>query len=188
MTVSKAGHYACALTMAGDVVCWGDHSNRAPPGPYVDISAGTSHACALTADGEARCWYDGRWSVSRTISLPGLYSTIVAGWITGEGHATSTCGLTDEGEIDCFHGWFLGDEPPGRYVGVAFDGRRLCGLTEAGEVTCFPGPATPPGTYTAVRSPRLDTLDPVAYGGGVELLDTRGRYPNLACSGTEPGG
>ena len=38
------------------------------------------------------------------------------------------------------------------------------------------------------RSPRLDSLDPVAYGGGVELLETRGRYPNLACSGTEPGG
>ena len=35
---------------------------------------------------------------------------------------------------------------------------------------------------------RLDSLDPVAYGGGVELPDTRVRYPNLACSGTEPGG
>ena len=52
--------HACALTEAGNVVCWGfDQRGQlvVPAGlRAVQISAGYDSSCALTAEGRVRCW------------------------------------------------------------------------------------------------------------------------------------
>lgn len=57
-----AEYHACALDTTGTPVCWGwsvnPHIMTPLPGPYVDISCGSTHACGLTADGRIECWGD----------------------------------------------------------------------------------------------------------------------------------
>lgn len=71
--VSVGGGFACALTRAGAVRCWGANErgqlgdgtalDRSTPVEVVglgsgvrSIAAGGSHACALTVSGAVRCW------------------------------------------------------------------------------------------------------------------------------------
>ena len=67
--VALAGGYVhtCALTEAGDAVCWGESDagqlGGAGPGPvrivgqrFRQISAGEFHSCAVTADATLSCW------------------------------------------------------------------------------------------------------------------------------------
>jgi alpha-tubulin suppressor-like RCC1 family protein len=74
--VAAGKAFACALTTAGAVWCWGDNtagqvgdatagSPRLAPaqvsnlgGTAVDIVAGGAHACAVLSSGEVRCWGD----------------------------------------------------------------------------------------------------------------------------------
>ena len=50
-------HY-CALTEAGEVICWGDSRFDPPPGRFTAISSGAVRTCAVTEDGEVVCWGD----------------------------------------------------------------------------------------------------------------------------------
>jgi alpha-tubulin suppressor-like RCC1 family protein len=69
--ISVGKTHSCALTQAGDVVCWGkgldgtgtDHGpQRIDVGAKATaIASGSSHACALTDAGAARCWGLGEW-------------------------------------------------------------------------------------------------------------------------------
>ena len=59
--MSSSGDYTCALTQAGEPVCWEAVRNvvpppHPPPGRYVAVSDGRDHTCALTDAGEAVCW------------------------------------------------------------------------------------------------------------------------------------
>ncbi|NBR66459.1 MAG: hypothetical protein EBT79_04105 [Actinobacteria bacterium] len=74
--VAAGKAFACALTTAGAVWCWGDNAagqvgdaNAASPrtsavqvsglgGTAVDVVAGGSHACAVLSTGDVRCWGD----------------------------------------------------------------------------------------------------------------------------------
>jgi len=74
--VAAGKAFACALTTAGAVWCWGDNTagqvgdaNAASPrtsavqvsglgGTAVDVVAGGSHACAVLSTGDVRCWGD----------------------------------------------------------------------------------------------------------------------------------
>ena len=72
--ISAGLETACALTAAGEAVCWRSVENKttAPPsGRYVAVSDGPEHTCALTGDGEAACW--GWNTFGQTEAPPGRY-------------------------------------------------------------------------------------------------------------------
>ena len=95
-TVAVGGHRAaCALTEAGEAVCWNadDPSEvEALPGRYIAIDAAEGTTCAVTEDGEAVCWGSDE---SASEAPPGPYTTIS----TTNGY---TCALTEAGEAECW--------------------------------------------------------------------------------------
>ena len=132
VSISTDGHYGCAVTDAGDAVCWESGSNVVappdpPPGRYVSVSDGGHHTCALTEAGEVVCW--GWNNRGQTDAPPGRYAAISA----GEFH---TCALTMAGEAVCW-GRIHSDAPAGRYAAISTgwseNGGSACALTEAGE-------------------------------------------------------
>ena len=58
--IAAGGRFSCGLTQAGALECVGDILNAGllafPPGPFVEISAGTRDVCARAVGGEVTCW------------------------------------------------------------------------------------------------------------------------------------
>jgi alpha-tubulin suppressor-like RCC1 family protein len=72
-TVASGAYHSCAVTLQGEVVCWGagqtysdagcphpvyDCGQAGPPpgGGFVGLALGTAHSCALRDDGRILCW------------------------------------------------------------------------------------------------------------------------------------
>jgi hypothetical protein len=114
--VAAGGGFACALTNAGGVKCWGNGPSLgdgvgAPSDIPVDVSglssgvsaiaAGGGEACALTVSGGVKCWgsraADGSSSLV-PVDISGL-SSGVAAIAVGGSHA---CALTTGGGLKCW--------------------------------------------------------------------------------------
>jgi len=68
--ISAGERHACGLTLAGDILCWGDGSEGQLGGPLsetlptvvtglpkaVSVAAGGRHTCTLLSDGRVACW------------------------------------------------------------------------------------------------------------------------------------
>ena len=96
--ISVGFAYGCALTEAGEAVCWKEEgviAARPDPasGRYAAVSDGTFNTCALTEDGEAVCWGSNRYG--KTEPPLGRYASISAGY-------DHTCALTEEGGAVCW--------------------------------------------------------------------------------------
>jgi alpha-tubulin suppressor-like RCC1 family protein len=126
--LSLATWHSCALTVAGQVKCWGSNgaggfgngtysSSPVPVAatsltePAVAIAAADWHTCALTSRGAVKCWGynpDGELgdgttsSSSRAIDVEGLGTGVVA-LAAGRAH---TCARLRTGEVRC---WGRGD-------------------------------------------------------------------------------
>lgn len=124
--LSLATWHSCALTVAGQVKCWGSNGAGAfgngtyssSPRPVtatsldesaVAIAAADWHTCALTSRGAVKCWgynQDGELgdgttnSSSRAIDVEGLGSGVVA---LAAGHS-HTCARLRTGEVRCWGG------------------------------------------------------------------------------------
>lgn len=172
--VQATGQYSCGLTYDGEIHCWGsNHSGELGAGeadfavspvhipfeePMVDVGMGHAHACGVSASGDLYCW--GRNHVGAVdpgviadqilepteVDLGETVVEVVAG-------ATTTCALTDEGEVVCWgfnaRGELGRDVPleaivgPGvveteaRFVQLSLMGHSICGLTTDDEVFCW---------------------------------------------------
>ncbi|MCE3003786.1 MAG: hypothetical protein LW860_13965 [Xanthomonadaceae bacterium] len=145
VTAISAGHaHACAVTVSGDVHCWGWHdadqvgwgrsASRTVPteiDPRVRATTFTvsseHHTCAQPVDGVMHCWGANRsgqlgdgTTTTRPLPTPvvGLPSLAIAG-SAGTGH---TCALSGSGRVDCW-----GDN----YYGQLGDGTRESRTTPA---------------------------------------------------------
>lgn len=123
-TISAGGDFACGITTAQQLYCWGDDSDGqigngadgAGDEPrlatvkserFTQVSAGRRHVCALNLTGRAYCWgADGRGqlgdsrSTGSTTPIPISDSTLVFRAISaGDSH---TCGVTTSGSAYCW--------------------------------------------------------------------------------------
>ena len=114
--VSAAGTYACALTTAGSVSCWGaaDPFVGSTPTPMdglesgiVAISVGVGHHCALTSAGGLKCWGSNRYGQAgdgTTVyrSAPVDVSGLTSGVASVSAGGLTTCAVTTAGAAKCW--------------------------------------------------------------------------------------
>ena len=141
--VAVGGHYdVCALTEAGEAVCWNADAPGATatlPGRYIAIDASEGTTCAVADDGEAACWGSDE---SARDAPPGPYTAIS----TTPGY---TCALTEAGAVVCW----------GFHSERAHNKRALA---NAGDPSWLPKrwlPDPPPGPYDGITVGRLNFLD-----------------------------
>ena len=99
----------CGITTGGEIVCWGtgqygraNRPEQAPPGRYVQISAGGFHACGLRTDGSVRCWGSGYGSGPAPPAE--AFAQVSVG-------ATHPCGVTTGGRLECWDRRYWGPAP-----------------------------------------------------------------------------
>ncbi len=124
--VAVGGNFACALTLAGGVKCWGGNQYGAlglgtlggqtdgPTGSVIGLEsgvasvvAGATHACALMSNGAVKCWGGNTYGAvgdGSTVDRPapaqvtGLTSGVAA-IAAGSGF---TCAMTTAGGVKCW--------------------------------------------------------------------------------------
>lgn len=124
-TISTGDAHSCAVTLFGQLWCWGDNSSGQlgvanPPADstvpvtaaaladlqMIQVDAGGAHTCAVDLDGDLYCWGengDGQLGINSTVDsavpvqVPGLGP--VAKVTTGTTH---TCALLGTGTVSCW--------------------------------------------------------------------------------------
>lgn len=127
----SVGHdNACAIVLGG-LECWGpDLGNGVtspPPDEFVSVAVGYDSACGIRKeDYTTRCW--GRMSAGPTRPMNRI--------TMGRKHG---CGLTAEGEIECWGDNSLGqlDAPQGEFAYIDAGWDHTCALTWPGEIRCW---------------------------------------------------
>ena len=182
--ISSGEAHTCALTEAGEAVCWGDDlEGQATPGAgfFVALSSGGAHTCALTEAGEAVCWGD---------DLEGQATPGAGFFVALSSGGAHTCALTEAGEAVCWGDDLEGQATPGAgfFVALSSGGRHTCALTEAGEAVCWgddtDGQATPmEGPFSTISSGEVHTCalteagEAVCWGDDLEGQATPGAGP-----------
>ena len=147
---------ACALTEAGDAICWSIGDSRVSTyvsGPFISIASGDGPTCAVTKAGEIQCWGPGGQAILQHADDPsrnaplGVYSTLSY-------DAGYSCAITVDGKAVC---WALRsfwedltppDPPDDVFSSIVVNYWNntlgslyltVCGLTVSGEVVCWQG-------------------------------------------------
>ncbi len=159
---------ACALTDAGEAVCWRSiHNKAAPPDPqpgrYVAVSDGGYHTCALTEEGAVICW--GWNNFGQAGSPSGRYTAVSAGKF-------HTCAVAEDGELVC---WGLIDEPPdGKYTALSESEASACARRVDGVWACW-GLSEYTDFRDVVPSPSQARWAAVSLGEGQSCVLRRSR-------------
>ena len=164
--VAAGSRHACALDIAGEVVCWGSNWDSqlvgVPEGRFAAVIAGVESTCALRSDGSAVCWGGVRGEIEAA-TPEGRFVAISEG---GRGF----CGVRPGGDIECWwsrsrgwqgclwlvlsfspfephscvvdnsgpdHGGVRVLPPEGDYVAVSARKGYTCGLLISGEARCW---------------------------------------------------
>lgn len=115
--------HTCAISEAGDLLCWGANSrgqvgdnttdNRSLPtpitkaGPWAAVSAGSEFTCAVHADGTLWCWGLNSTrqlgdATTMNSSIPVQEKTLATDWASVTAGSGFTCGVKTDGSRWCW--------------------------------------------------------------------------------------
>jgi alpha-tubulin suppressor-like RCC1 family protein len=200
--------HTCALTAAGEIICWGtnqvDQSGGGVLSGYAAVAAGTMHTCGITTGGGVRCWGsnsmgglgDGTTENRRipvdVVGLSGGVTAVAAGvefTCAVQNGAAKCWGANDSGQLG--DGTYLGHAAPvnvsgleSDVAGVATGVFHACAWMRGGDGWCW-GESTSGelGDGTNQSSPlpvKISGLD-----GGIRMIAVGGGH---ACALTKSGG
>jgi Regulator of chromosome condensation (RCC1) repeat len=175
--IAVADTHACALTVAGKLVCFGSNNQgQAPAGPsaasYKRVVVGATHTCMINADDKLECLGNN----TRGKAPPGPSTDTFKDLAAGPGH---TCGLLMDGTLKCFGDNTLRQAPTtppaSKFTAVSAGFAHTCGLRTDGKLECI-------GDGTYGQSPRSSpiTYDAVVAGGAITCGLNKG---NVLCYG-----
>lgn len=156
MEVGAGYNYACALSLEGEVTCWGLDSvgqvSGAPAGVFARLTVGTEHACVLDSAGLATCWGpEYNWS--------GIPASPLTALSAGHAH---TCGILPGGSLACRGGAGSEDAPAGAYLAVSAGHSASCALDAEGQPHCWKFGSLPSG----LESPPPGGFVDISVGDG----------------------
>jgi hypothetical protein len=179
VSVSVGRTHACAVTVSGELQCWGWNDAvlvglEGVDEVLSDVSIDGSHTCAIDDDGAVRCWGDG---IAYTVDRGEPFSSVE----TGAAHACAMYdGTGDPAEgflVDCFGscgGDGECDDPVGRFDQIAAGDGFSCGLTTIDQsLHCW-------GGVSMELPPTFGVAHLSAYGDRACVLTDTGR---LVCWG-----
>lgn len=168
--IAAGGARTCALTVEGEVVCWGggdgaSQNLRAPltnyrgeVGPIVQLAVGVQDACALVEGNGLICWRhsgEDQSVLARPEQVPGSYMDISVG-------ASHACGIRTDRSIRCWPspgdtGADLVEQRDGQFADVAAGDGFTCAVEQSGAASCWrlDGASTlpaPAGSFTAISA------------------------------------
>ena len=125
--IGAGAGFACGLTFAGGLECWGGNNRGQAEwreGPFTALAVGYKHVCVLRPDGSAFC--QGR-NQERFVPPVASFASVTAG-------GDHSCGLTATGAAVCWGSEV--DPPAGPFTALASGWSRTCGLRPGGEAVC----------------------------------------------------
>lgn len=122
--IAVGDDFACALTSAGGVKCWGNnvdgqlgdgtHNNRSAPvnvsglmSGVIAITTGRNFACALTSSAGVKCWGDNSNGQLGNVSIKNSPTPVDISGLSDQIKAISagsnfTCAVTSSGRVKCW--------------------------------------------------------------------------------------
>ena len=202
--------HACAVTVQGELECWGNNSHgqtnvpmrllvraldpQIPTPQYIKVSAGGEHTCALRDLGETNellCWGSDAHGQSTVPS--GDFIDVSAG-------GQHTCAVNSDNEVICWGKNSNGqtNEPShGSYHSISAGGSHSCAINSTGGALCWgsnmKGQEYPPaGEYTQITSGSwhacaLWTTDAPPLRGSPHVLGNQSPPGNVDCWGDNSG-
>ena len=164
--VDAGTDYACGLTSAGTLKCWGN-ALTPPTGTYTQLSVGVFDACAVDATGKLTCWGTDKSTIGngqtgvKAVSV-GTYqacavmsdtsvqcwsseSSYTTGIPAGTGYSQVTagwnhsCALKSDGTAICWGSSLFGIQsvPNAKFKRIAAGDDFTCGVKTDGSLACW---------------------------------------------------
>jgi hypothetical protein len=136
--ITSGEEHSCALSVTGEIDCWGSDSNGqvsgVPSASSIAVSAGGTHTCAISPEKEINCW--GSDLFGQVTEAPsGTFVALAAG-------RDHHCALSTEGTIDCWGENDVGQvsaTPPGAWAAISAGADHSCALSASGSIACWGG-------------------------------------------------
>ena len=161
--VSSGGQHSCAITLAGNIECWGKANFGVlnvpvSSSPFVAISSSEAHSCALDANGQVACW---GLNTNGQTDVPADNADFVAIY-TG---TVGSCGTKTSGVTVCWSNTspYLGYDGQEGLIDIQLPNRAIgessCVVYQDGTTQCIENfglaPPLDNGPYTKVRDNRV---------------------------------